>query len=1151
MKNNFLCLLLSFIFVFLSLNIFDIQVFAQDLDDVTVSGRITDPNNAPVAGATVTATLSATGAARTVIANDDGRYRIIELAPGTYSIKTTMPGFAAQEKTELVTSAGQNVRLDFALALSSVTAEQTITLDGDHDPVIDPTRTIVGASLTERELEEIPNVSRSPLDLVLTLGGTSEEALSTRDLADDRNANPRATPFEQGNFSLSGGTAYSNNLTIDGLDNNDDRSSRERFQPSLEGIAEVQVITNQFSAEYGRASGGRINLRTRAGANRFRGRVFMFFRDDNLNANTWSNNARGIARLPLTEYNPGFTLSGPVILPFGAGRSIYDGRRRTFFAIAYEYDKFADTTLIDTFVPVAANPRFALPAGNAACPAGLTCLDTNSTPATPVVPYTSRLATPNVNHIFTARFDHKLTAANDLTFGWQLGRKKNRRTSGDSTTRIEDALQAKNNDSDAFNLTDNHVFGTAIVNQMRFQWSRFKPSYQTDDPLAPVLLIGYRSPLTGGTATLIAGNSTAGTLQNFADTRTETRSQVQDSMTVVAGSQTLKFGFDYQRVDSRALALGDATGTFNFASVLSYEQNTLSRFRQNFGTGSDVVNNYFGAFFNDEITLRANLTLSFGLRYEKEAAVRDNNNFGPRFGIAYAPWKNGKGVIRFGAGMFYNRVLLRTVGDYIRNDSGNLFIFDTNAIGTSANDARRGAILAAIANRFPNGYASVAELRNTIAAVDPAFCNSTNALTPCLGFTFNELIRSVDPRIKIPESSQFNVGFEREIAQGLVFEANYTVNKTTHLWREYNPNQPVLPAGYADWTDYLTANPFTFANSNGTVRTYRFYLGSTADGSGLASAPNGTGTCSTTANVTCYVNLNTVNSGTTAPSTAVSGSTTNSIGSPIALALAAIARFRPDPSVEQKERVASLGNSFYHGLIFELRGRRRNLGFGFSSTFRAVYTLSSFQDDGLNNTTDAEIDGDFRREWARNVQDRRHRFALSGTFDTPGWFGKLRFSPLFRYGSPAPFNLGTGSDRNLNDQNTDRLNFSGNLRDIGWRTPGSPFPPALAARFSLPPIGAKGGNLPRNAGRGPSFYTFDLSVTREFEFGERFNLRPVIQFDNILNAAVFSYGSEFINFTALGTTATAAQRANFENGFLVPTRTYRQRQLRLGLRFDF
>ena len=143
----------------------------------------------------------------------------------------------------------------------------------------------------------------------------------------------------------------------------------------------------------------------------------------------------------------------------------------------------------------------------------------------------------------------------------------------------------------------------------------------------------------------------------------------------------------------------------------------------------------------------------------------------------------------------------------------------------------------------------------------------------------------------------------------------------------------------------------------------------------------------------------------------------------------------------------------------------------------------------------------------------------------------------------APFNLGDGgSDRNLDDLGTDRVNFSGNLNDIRFREPGSPIPTALLAQFSLQPIGARGGNLPRNAGTGPSFYTFDLSLTREWRFHERFKLRPVIQFDNILNAAVFNYGAAFID---LAVTPAAQQN------FLVPTRTYRPRQIRLGMRFDF
>ncbi len=1170
MRNRFFNPLLLTCVLILLISTFGV---AQDLDDVTISGKVTDSNNQPIPGAGVNAKLVTTGAERTVQSDDEGRFRLIDLPPGIYAVKITAKGFGAKERKDLTTVSGQNVQLNFQLAPGDVSGVVEVT-GQDEAATVDTTRTVVGGTITEREIEEIPLYTRNALDLVLTLGGTGEEQLSTNGLSEDRNSNSRSTPLEQGNFSLSGGTAYSNNITIDSFDNNDDRSSRDRFQPSLEAIGEVQVITNQFSAEYGRASGGRVNISTRSGTNKYRGRAFMFFRDARFNANTWYNNSRGINRLPLTEYNPGFTVGGPLSIPFGEGKRIYDGHNKTFFFVAYEFNKLLDTTLIDTYVPLGTNPNFILPTstgGNRECETNATtsvgtppvavsnCLLAVPTAAF-IAPYIKTFDTPNKNHIITAKIDHKLMENNTMTFGWQFGRKNNRRTSGASTTRIEDALQAQNSNSDALNFTDTQ-YGAKFSNQFKVQWSRFLPSFQTEDPFAPVILIGYRNPLLASTQTLIAGNSTASTNQNFADTRKETRWQFQDSVTYIAGSHSLKFGADMQNVNSKTTGLGDATGTFNFASVLDYQNNKMSRYRQNFGTASDVKNRYYGVYFNDQFKPFSSVTLSYGLRYERETAVSDNNNFGPRVGIAWDPFKTGKGVIRFGTGIFYNRVLLRTVGESIQNANLNQVSFDSNTIGTAATDNRRIAVLAKIAQQFPNRYLSLTDFRSAVAAacasiVTTLSCNSTSGFGGSVS-AGGSALRSVDANLKIPESYQFNVGFEREIAKGLIFEANYTWNKTAHLWRDTNPNAPKLPTGFADWTSYLIANPFVFTDVNATTpttRTYRFYLGSATDGSGTATAQGGATACATTGVITCFVNLNTLNSGTTAPSIAVNGSATNSVGSPIPIALAAIARFRPDQTASEISKIRSIGNAKYQGLILELRSRFRKIGGGFGASARAAYTLSSTKDDGLNNTSNAEVDGDFSREFTRNLSDRRHRFALSGTFDTPKWLGRVKFSPLFRYGSSAPFNLGSGgTDRNLDDLSTDRLNFSGSLKDIVTRKPGSDFPTALAAQFSLQPIGSKSGNLVRNSGTGPSFYTFDLSVTREFKRGEHFKFRPTAQFDNVLNAAVFSYGSEFIDFTALrddGTLPTATQLTNRAN-FLVPQRTYRQRQIRLGFRLDF
>ncbi len=1170
-------------------------VTAQDLDDVTISGRIADSNNLPIVGATVIATEVASGTERTVTSNEQGRYRFIELKPGTYKIKASATGFGAKERIDLITISGQNLQLDFTLNPADIQAETTVTVTEEDTPAVDITRTIVGGTVTQREIEEIPNNSRNPLDLVLTLGGTSEEALSVKDLAEDRNAANRLAPTEQGNFSLSGGASYSNNLTIDGFDNNDDRAARERFQPSLEAIAEVQVITNQFSAEYGRASGGRINLRTRAGNNKFHGRFFMFFRDDNLNANTYYNNftftsivfnaptnsfvtrvtRNPLLRIPFTEYNPGFTVSGPVVLPFGEGKSIYDGRNRTFFSVAYENLNLLDTTFIQTYVPVASNPRFTFPATTGG---SQVCENTNSTSnatcanggAGFILPYEKFLNTPNSNHILTARIDHKLFKNNDVTFGFQFGRKRNQRQNIAFTTRLEEALQGTSADTEAYNITDNHVFGASTVNQFRFQYSNYRPAYETENPDNPVVLVTYADPTTPTftSRTLIAGNSSASLFASgiFASKRKEKRFQFQDSLTSVFGKHTIKTGVDFQRVTSDNLDPTDSTGTYNFGNsgtgpttvdynfcllatppacsgpntvrylgVQNYALNQVTRFRQNFGTGATIVNTYAGVFVNDEVRLRSNLTLSGGVRYERETILDDGDNWGPRFGLAWDPFKEGRGVIRFGAGIFYNRVLLRTIDDFIVE--GQQDLFDTSNISGTA---LRRAVATALSSQFPRKYASAQELR---AFVDPVLV--ANGGIAGQGFTnFNgQLSRLVDvTTLKIPESYQFNVGFEREIFKGFVFETNYTWNKTVHLWGESNPNAPSLAiangrlgTSFQSWTEYLQS--VTAATPG--VGNIRFFLGSTTDAVGTSIATTGTG-CSSATPCT-VVNLNTIN-----PSQAAS--------SPLGLALSVVNQFRPlFPNTNQQELLASNRNSFYQGLILELRSRNKRFGGGFSGSYRIAYTLSSFKDDGLNNTSDAEANGNFGREWSRSLQDRRHRLAVSGTFEMPSWLAKLRLSPLFRYGSSAPFNLGySGIDRNLDDVSNDRVNFSGNLSDIRWRRSGTPVPTTLLSQFSLQPIGAIGGNLPRNAGNGPSFYIFDMNFTREFRFGERLKVRPNVEVGNVFNAVVLSFGSGFIDYGTFGTTnANQASKLTFERDFLVPTRAYRPRDIKLGLRVDF
>ena len=1096
-------------------------VYAQDLDDVTISGRVEDQNGAIIPGATITVVLVKTGTERNVTANDEGRYRIIELEPGVYTVRVSSQGFATEEKTNLITVAGQNVQLDFALRPADVTAEQVVVSEAET-PAVDTTRTVVGGTVTTEEVESLPNATRSPLDLIFTLGGVTEEPLSTRDLAEDRNSNPNTTPEEAGTFSLSGGPAYSNNITIDGLDNNDDRAARERFQPSIEAVEEVQIITNQFSAEYGRASGGRINIRTRGGSNRYRGRFFYFFENDIFNANTSRNKSLGLPRLPLEEHNPGFTFSGPVKVP------LYDGRKRTFFFTAYEYNTLLDTATIDTLVPVIQNPAFPIAAPttlNGSRREDITAgsLPPGFTEPVLIAPFIETISTPAKNHIFTARIDHKFSDLHNGSVLYQMGRQNNLRQFGGGN-RLAESLLGRTRNTDAISYSDNFVFSPKVVNQARIQFSRLTPAVEASGGQKPVVLITLNDPLPAEdpesrSGTLVAGTSTSG-----ATDRRESRIQFQDALSWVAGSHSLKFGVDAQHIRSTFIDLEDASGTFTFASATDFIANRPSRFRQNFQTESEQRNTYFGIFVQDEWRLKSNFTMSLGLRYERETIIRDTNNFGPRFALAYDPFKSGKTVIRAGAGLFYNRALLRTIDDFTLGEQ-QLF-FDTNDL----RDPVTGDLL------------TTAQRRAFIAAnlIFPQVLTPTSTLVTQNGSLNTSFSRRLDPNIRIPESYQANLGFEREIGRSLVFEANYTFNRGIHLWREFNANAPRLPAGFSSFSEFLLSRDFpNFQPCAGCPRP--LYDVTTAGDFVRFSTtsldptnPNAIGRVLEFGVPVSVFNLNSISSTTT-----------------LEVALDALNALRPDPTRSQVEQLASIGNSFYHGLTLELRRRFRRSKTGFGFSFRAAYTLSRLIDDGIVNTSSALTPGDFRAERSRSLLDRRHRFVFSGTFDTPSWLGRLRLSPILRLASSAPFNISIGgNDRNLDDVGTDRPIFTGDPSLLRFRESGEPINPALLAAFTLPTIGQTG-NLPRNAGIGPGQFFLDLNITREFKLTERLRLRPTVEIDNLLNKNVFSFGTEFINFTGLSPTATPAQRQAFLDSFLVPTRTLRQRQIRIGIRFDF
>jgi hypothetical protein len=1070
------------------LSMFFVSVIsADDLDHISVEGVITDAAQQRIVNAKITIKSVATTQERNVTSNGEGHYRFTSLLPGAYELRIEVNGFRTVQ-FNFTASAGTKVRRDFKLEIAAL-AEQIIVESATEQVLIDTSRTVVGGTITARQIDDLPTESRNINDLIFTLPGVAPPAFDDRQLAEgDTKDRFRTSPEEAGVFALNGGTPFSNNLTIEGLDNNDDRGARERFTPSVDAVEEFQVITNQFSAEYGRAAGGRINLRLRSGGNKYRGRAFYYFRDEALNANTYVRNAdptRGF-RLPYQNNNPGLTFGGPIL------------RRKLFFFSAYEYDNIYDRTDIIALVPVGANAAFALQQPNGAN-LGSTAFDRTGKPSTinggaAVGLFDQQVTTPRTAHTFQTRTDFNVGEKQNLFAVASLARQRDER-SFPGGRRMLDTLRTTGRNSESIALVHNITLSAHAVNQARFQFSRLTPA---DAPLNanPVVIIDMDDPrdVIGSTSAnplTRAGTLLAGSSNSSGTDRRETRYQMQDTFSVSLGKHNFRTGIDWQVIRSRFVDLGDVTGTFRFASPADFLASKTTRYTHRFLTSSELNNTYTGWFAQDDMRLKSNLTVAVGLRWDVETILADNNNLGPRVALAWDPFSSGKTAVRAGAGIFYNRALLRTLDDYVL--TSNKLLVDTD------NPAAAGLLTSL---RFPN----------VLSATDPRVA--------LLGVKESGFTRRTENGFRVPESYQASLGIEREFSKHFTLEATYVFSRGLHLWRESNANAPRLPTGVANFTAYLTSRDFDNAidpatgqrpiTSSGNADVARFDL-------------------SQTSSRTVRENNKTV---------VIMGLNNQSISSTTTVfraALAAVRPLRPNPNLTQVEELQARGNSYYHGANFQLRSRLAKRAY-----INVAYTLSKLIDDGTVNTSSPLIVGDFASERALSLLDARHRVAVSGSYEFPRVLGSLNLAGIFTASSSRPFALGIGgNDRNLDDVGTDRPNFTGDLQQIGWRKLSEPLDQNLVAAFSLPTIGSVG-NLPRNAGRGPGQHTINLRGSRVFNFGEGRKVTPQIEVFNPLNQTIFNFGAEFVDFapTSLG-------------NFLAPARTLKARTMRLGLRFDF
>ena len=290
-----------------------LSCWAQEVS-AGLTGRVTDATGAPVASAAVTVTDKERGTAWPAATNEDGIYVFPRVPNGSYRLKVESPGFKNYLQPDLTLEINQRARVDVVLQLGQVT--ESVEVVGDA-ALLQTETTQVGAVVTARTIDDTPLVSRNLVALTLLIPGvtaTDPGSFTTGTRAESSGGRPY----------VNGNREQANNFLLDGIDNNQLSDNLSPYQPSPDAVQEMRVITNNASAEFGNFQGGVINVVLKSGTNRLRGTVFDAFRNNALNANSWSRNYTGLQRQPMRWNQFGGTLGGKI------------KRNKLFFFVDYQ-----------------------------------------------------------------------------------------------------------------------------------------------------------------------------------------------------------------------------------------------------------------------------------------------------------------------------------------------------------------------------------------------------------------------------------------------------------------------------------------------------------------------------------------------------------------------------------------------------------------------------------------------------------------------------------------------------------------------------------------------------------------------------------------------------------------------------------------------
>jgi hypothetical protein len=571
-----------------------------------INGTVTDAQKAVLPGVTVTVTNEETGLMREAITDGTGRYVIPQLLPGPYTIKADLSGFQPMTRSNMVVRVGEELTVPLTLSLAGVTETLVVTAEA---PLVESTSNRIGTNITSSEIDSLPSANRSQFSLMQTIPGLVPTL--------------QVGSFEGGQFSANGQATTNNLFLVDGQNDNDSRrggSQGTQARVSLDSMAEYQVQTHQYGAEYGGSTGVVVNSVTKSGTNNFAGRVFEYYQDNKLQATDYFLKQAGESNPDSGSNVYGGSIGGPII------------KNKAFFFFNYE----------GTNASEAANLNFPAVAA----------------PLAVSYSTTTKFSGPNT----FVRLDYHLSSNNQLSFRWTREAILTERDTIEDDKAILDAARYENDAGDhVFSGSLASVLNNKTTNEIKIGHVR-ESLLQGPRPLFDDnwKFIGFHGidPFDVGSQNTHP-DYIAGPRNNYAQDLIRDVT-FDDTLTWIAGAHNLKAGVAWSR--NAALPQGTAAnfiGLFTFPGDVPFNPAVPQTYPFRFGVSMGQfefkqVDHRASGFVSDKWTVGKRLTLNVGARYDWQKATPETKNaIGPRFGIAYDAFGDGKTVIRGGVGKVY------------------------------------------------------------------------------------------------------------------------------------------------------------------------------------------------------------------------------------------------------------------------------------------------------------------------------------------------------------------------------------------------------------------------------------------------------------------------------------------------------------------